>query len=154
MTLATTHLPAPAWRCATDMARSNNPPRILVAEDDVEVRCLVAAALREDGYEVVEALDGGRLLVQVAAAYGRHGRKVACDVIVSDIRMPVCSGLEVLEGLRKAQCTTPVILMTAFGDEATREYVTSLRAVLFDKPFDVDDLRTAVMNLLPGHRSD
>ena len=150
MTLASACPPAAAWRCLTPRSCSHRPPRILVADDDVEVRCLVAGALRKDGYEVVEALDGGRLLVQVAAAYGRHGRDVACDVIVSDIRMPVCSGLEVLEGLRKAQCTTPVILMTAFGDEGTSEYVQSLRAILFHKPFDVDDLRTAVMNLLPG----
>ncbi len=39
--------------------------------------------------------------------------------------------------------------MTAFGDEATRKQAESLKAVLFDKPFDIDDLRTAVANMLP-----
>ena len=40
--------------------------------------------------------------------------------------------------------------MTAFGDEATRRRAASLTAVLFDKPFDLDDLRAAVASLLPG----
>jgi len=41
-----------------------------------------------------------------------------------------------------------VILMTAFGDDATRAHAARLGALLFDKPFDLDDLRTAAMSLL------
>ena len=51
------------------------PPRILLADDDVVLRVLVAAALREDGYEVLESQDGGRLLVQIAAAYAGRSRE-------------------------------------------------------------------------------
>jgi DNA-binding response OmpR family regulator len=123
--------------------------RILLADDDVELRVLVATALREDGYEVVEVHDGGRLLVQVAAAYAGQGPDSVCDLIVADIRMPVSSGVQILECLRKAHWVTPVILITAFGTRAIRRYVESLGAVLFHKPFDLDDLRTAVVNLLP-----
>jgi DNA-binding response OmpR family regulator len=130
------------------------PPRILLADDDVVLRTLVASALREDGYEVVESQDGGRLLVQIAGAYAGRGRDVICDLIVSDIRMPVCSGVQILEGLRKAHWTTPVILITAFANEATRKHVESLRAIVLDKPFDLDDLRTAVASLLPEEGSD
>jgi CheY-like chemotaxis protein len=130
------------------------PPRILLADDDVVLRLLVAAALREDGYEVLESEDGGRLLVQIAGAYAGHGRDVICDMIVSDIRMPVCSGVEILEVLRKAHWTTPVILITGFGNEATRKHVEALHAIVLDKPFDLDDLRTAVASLLPGEGSD
>ena len=66
--------------------------------------------------------------------------------------MPICTGLQILEALRQAHWHTPVILMTAFGDEATRKRAESLLAVLFDKPFDMDDLRTAVAHLLPRDR--
>jgi DNA-binding response OmpR family regulator len=118
------------------------------------LRSLVAAALREDGYEVVESEDGGRLLVQIAGAYAGLGREIICDMIVSDIRMPVCSGIQILEGLRKAHWTTPVILITGFGNEATRRHAESLRAIVLDKPFDLDDLRTAMADLLPGEGSD
>lgn len=124
-------------------------PRVVVAEDDDEMRRLVVEALEKDGYDVEEARDGGRLLVR-AAAYYTHRAKVAdVDLIVSDIRMPICSGLQILEGLREAHWHVPVILMTAFGDDATRARAEKLGAVLFDKPFDMDDLRTAVRSLAP-----
>lgn len=124
------------------------PVRILLAEDDYEMRDLVASALRKDGYEVVDIPDGGRLLVQIAESYLAGKAYDAYDLVISDVRMPVCSGLQILEGLRRARWTAPVILMTAFGDEQTRTRAHMLDAILFDKPFDVDDLRTAVMNLL------
>ncbi len=126
---------------------SDRPHRILLAEDDDEWRNLIALNLRRDGHQVMEASDGGRLLVRMAAAYKRT--RDTFDLVISDIRMPVCSGLQILEALRGAHWPTPVILMTAFGDDATRKQVERLNAVLFDKPFDIDDLRTAVLNLVP-----
>jgi CheY-like chemotaxis protein len=129
------------------------PFRILVAEDDFEMRRVVADALRDDGHEVVELADGGRFLVDIAARLKAGTDADSADLIVSDIRMPVCTGLQILEVLRQARWRTPVILMTAFGDDATRRQAESLTAILFDKPFDLDDLRTAVANLLPRERS-
>jgi CheY-like chemotaxis protein len=67
-------------------------------------------------------------------------------VIVSDIRLPGYSGFDLLEALHDAQCDTPVILMTAFGDQETHDKARRLGAVaIFDKPFDADDLSTAVL---------
>jgi DNA-binding response OmpR family regulator len=127
--------------------RVHSPARILVAEDDAEMRRLVADALRKDGYEVTEASDGGRLLVEVTALYQHPERQP--DLIVSDVRMPICTGLAILEQMRRAHWTMPVILMTAFGDDETRTRADMLGAILFDKPFALDDLRTAVLNVLP-----
>jgi CheY-like chemotaxis protein len=142
----------PPWRRAPGPAEPHPRPfRVLVAEDDAEMRSLVSDVLRGDGYEVIEAEHGGRLLVDVAAQLKAEGSAVneALDLIVSDIRMPICTGLQILSALREAHLTLPVILMTAFGDDTTRTQAESLGAVLFDKPFDLDDLRTAVANLLP-----
>lgn len=111
------------------------------------MRRLVVEALRADGYEVHEATDGGRLLVNVMTHYSDGDADL--DLIVSDVRMPICSGLDIVEQLRKSHWAVPVILMTAFGDEGTRARAEALGAVLFDKPFAIDDLRTAVMNMLP-----
>lgn len=113
----------------------------------MEMRRLVVEALRADGYEVHEATDGGRLLVNVMTQYA--GGDADLDLIVSDIRMPVCTGLDIVEQLRKTRWNVPVILMTAFGDAGTRARAEALGAVLFDKPFAIDDLRTAVWNMLP-----
>lgn len=128
---------------------TNDPPCILLAEDDIEMRELVAAALRGDGYDVTEVSDGGRLLMRIGRTYLSGTSDLAYDMVISDIRMPVCNGLKILEGLRAARWSTPVILMTAFGDRSTRSRVEKLGAILLDKPFDLDDLRTAVLNLVP-----
>jgi CheY-like chemotaxis protein len=126
--------------------------RVIVAEDDPEMRRLVVEALRKDGHQVTEAADGGRLLVQIAEAFDRDPSLSAVDVIVSDVRMPVCNGIELLERLADARWRVPMILMTAFGDEDTRKRAERLGAVLFDKPLSLDALRAAV-NRLAARRS-
>jgi DNA-binding response OmpR family regulator len=140
--------PEPPWRVALTAAPVHEPPRVLVAEDDADMRRLVVEALRRDGYDVTAVSDGGRLLVTIAhELVDKNGAELA-DLVVSDVRMPVCSGMQILEQLRAARWRVPVILMTAFGDAATREHARTLGALLFDKPFDLDDLRTAVASLL------
>lgn len=121
--------------------------RVLVAEDDPEMRRLVVEALRKDGHQVTEATDGGRLLVHIAEAFDRDPSLSLVDVIVSDVRMPVCSGLELLERLADARWRVPVILMTAFGDEDTRKRAERIGAVLFDKPLSLEALRETVNRL-------
>ncbi len=120
----------------------HTPPCVLVAEDDAEMRRLVVEALRRDGYDVREARDGGELL-------GAASQSAEVDLIVSDVRMPAFTGMQILAALRDGGSTVPVILMTAFGDDDTRARAETLGAILFDKPFALDDLRTAVMNMLP-----
>ena len=124
----------------------HDPPRVLVAEDDADMRRLVVEALEADGCIVASVPDGGRLLVEIAHQCAREFE--AIDLIVSDIRMPVASGLRIVEALRTIHCWTPVILMTAFGDDATRAQAEMLGTLLFDKPFEVDDLRAAARSLL------
>lgn len=121
------------------------PPHILVAEDDDEMRALLAQTLRANGYEVGEYSDGLRLVARLASAQAGE-----FDAIVSDIRMPGASGLAILEGLKKCQDAPPVILITAFGDRETHELARRLGAAgMFDKPFDVDELLAALRRIAP-----
>jgi len=119
-----------------------------VADDDSDLLALVAEALREDGYDVVEESDGGRLLVRLSAIYALKGTIDPIDLIVSDVCMPVCSGLDLLLGLRNAHWSTPVILMTGFGDPDIRSRARHLGAVLLEKPFPASTLRERVKSLL------
>lgn len=132
---------------ARDSAQQR-PKRILVAEDDLEMRTLVAEALWRDGYDVLSVGDGGSLVVQVSEQLD-HPESGAFDLIISDVRMPVTGGMAVLEALRRVGCNVAVIVMTAFGDEFTRRRVHELGAVFFEKPFALDDLRHAVSALVP-----
>jgi DNA-binding response OmpR family regulator len=139
-----------ARRLAHPLLSTKSRPRILLAEDDQEMRSLVASALRADGYEVIEVADGGRLLACVGTTYMNGTSDIAYDLLVSDIRMPAYNGIDILEGLREAGWPTPVILMTGFGNRETSARAEELGATLFNKPFDIDDLRTAVRHLIPG----
>jgi DNA-binding response OmpR family regulator len=122
--------------------------RILVAEDDLEMRRLVLESLRSDGHDAVDVSDGGQLLVHLTSIYRLRPDPEPIDVVVTDIRMPVCSGLDIVQGLRDAEWTTPVVIMTAFGDAKTRAHAARLGAVLLDKPFKMSTLRSIVRDLL------
>ncbi|MGA7119856.1 MAG: response regulator [Polyangiaceae bacterium] len=123
-------------------------PRVLVAEDDNEMRRVVVETLQKDGYAVSEVPDGGRLLVTMAREYMHEDGAELVDLLVTDIRMPICSGMQILEQLRAVHCRLPIVLMTAFGDEATRRRARTLEAVLLDKPFQIEDLRAVVARQL------
>lgn len=129
---------------------ARNLPRILVAEDDKEMRSLLALKLRSSGYEVLEAYSGWNLLELLSSHLLPDGDKFEdVDLIISDIRMPGVSGLEVLEGMQKARGFPPMILITAFGDDRTHEDAARFgAAAMFDKPFPMDDLLAKVKDLL------
>jgi DNA-binding response OmpR family regulator len=127
-----------------DVAAVLAPTRVLLAEDDNEMRRMLATALRRDGYEVEEARDGCELLARVRSSLLSTDDGAPVELVVSDVRMPGWSGLEVLEKLREEDWAVPVILITAFGDEETRRKAREYGATLvLDKPFDVGDLCAA-----------
>jgi len=132
--------------------RARPRPRVLLAEDDVEMRRLLAATLRRDGCEVLEAADGNELLAFISDEVIRAGGIVSSlriDLIVSDIRMPGLTGLAVLAGLHEARLPIPVVLVTAFGDDETHRLARRHgAAVVLDKPFGLDDFRSAVLRLV------
>ncbi len=64
--------------------------------------------------------------------------------------MPGFTGLQILHGIRRSDWSTPVILITGYGTEEVQKEARRLGALaFFNKPFDVDDLRTAILNALP-----
>jgi DNA-binding response OmpR family regulator len=129
--------------------RANFPRRVLLAEDDEQMRRLLASALRRDGYEVVEASDGIECMKHMAPP-SEEGASPVADLIISDIRMPGRSGLEILRLTRARNLDVPVILITAFGAAETHAEGQRLgAAAVFDKPFDLDDLRAMVLELVP-----
>jgi two-component system response regulator (stage 0 sporulation protein F) len=129
---------------------SPKPYHILVAEDDYEMRVMLAFALRRAGYQVTECSDGAGLLTYLEAFLLPNGigpKDLA--LIVSDICMPGFTGMEVLEGASEIEGFPPVILITAFGDEKTHALAEKFgAAAMFDKPFDMDDLLAKVHEVL------
>lgn len=124
-------------------------PRILIAEDDDEMRWLLATLLRRDGYEVLEAPDGRRV-VEELPSLSDPARPCGVDLVVSDIRMPGIDGLELVRWLGLRRDPPPIILITAFGSERVHDKARDLgAAAVFDKPFEFDDFRSFVRNVIP-----
>ncbi|MFO0585955.1 MAG: response regulator [Polyangiaceae bacterium] len=128
------------------LATPTEKRKIVVAEDDTEMRALLSEMMRRDGYEVREVKDGRELLLVLEDVCLRG---IAPDLIVSDIRMPGYTGLELLWAMREADIVLPVILITAFSDRKVRDRARRGGAILVDKPLDFDDLRRIVRKMVP-----
>jgi len=123
------------------------PVRVLLADDDREVRRSLAMKLRRDGYQVSEFADGDALLADLRAA-PRFAALAPPDVLVCDLDMPGLSGFDLLAALRCRAVAARVILTSASDDLATRAQAAPLHPVaLLRKPLDVDDLRTLILRL-------
>jgi DNA-binding response OmpR family regulator len=117
--------------------------RILVADDDVEMRRMLCAVLRRSGFQVEVAEDGHAVRTRLESAVAKP------DIIITDLRMPGWSGFHVLEWTRKSLPRARVILITAFGDEQTHRRAAALgAAAVFDKPFDCGELLDAIGGLV------
>lgn len=120
---------------------------ILLAEDDREMRRLLEWRLSRDGYEVQSCTNGFELLGHIDSASNREARKF--DLIVSDIRMPGFTGMEILEYVNSNGGRPPIVLITAFGDDDTRAKAEQLNAAtILDKPFDLDEFAVVVRRIL------
>lgn len=114
--------------------------RLLVIDDEPNIRELLAAALRFAGFEVTTAPDGPQGLT---AARSRP------DLVLLDVMMPGLSGLEVLRRMRGEGLAMPVLLLTA--KDATEDKVSGLTLGADDyvtKPFSLDELVARVRALL------
>ena len=108
-------------------------PRILLIDDDAAVRESMSRTLKSAGYTVQSAASG-----EEGLAVARQG---SFDVILSDMRMPGMSGLDVLRKLRDARVDSVFIIMTGFGTVDTAVEAMKLGAVDFvQKPFFRDEL--------------
>jgi DNA-binding NtrC family response regulator len=107
---------------------------VLLVEDKVELRAMLRKALERSDYEVEEAPDGRAAIDKV-----RNRRYL---LVLSDLKLPGNSGLDVLREARRAEPTLPVIIMTAYG--SVDEAVTAMKEGAFDfiqKPVDLDHLK-------------
>ena len=124
-------------------------PRILLAEDDEEMRRLLVQALCVAGYEVIQCRDGMEFMGHLES-FILDRTRLDFKLIISDILMPGLTGLEIFEDLHDFEGFPPMILITAFGDESTHRKAKQLgAAAMFDKPFDVSELLAKVHELLP-----
>jgi two-component system, response regulator, stage 0 sporulation protein F len=121
---------------------SGNLVRVSLAEDDGEMRAIIAEELRKHGYDVREAVDGDQMIELLRSV--RHAPLGGAGVIVMDVQLPEHTGMELLAVLRSSGWSNPVILITAFGDPKLHAEALALGALVIDRPLDLDELRAAI----------
>jgi len=116
-------------------------PRILVIEDEVEIRSIVKNHLVNANYEVVEAEQGEEAIQKI----NKGDNPLCIDAAICDIRMPKINGMEAISYFQKEYPTLPLIVMTGFPD--TQRAVSLLKNGVKDylvKPVEKDTLLAAV----------
>ena len=117
--------------------------RILVAEDNDDLRDLVARALSDDGHDITATADGADALEQLNKHDG------AFDLLLSDVKMPVMDGIALALATGRDHPNVSIVLMTGYADQRERTY--GLDALVRDvvaKPFTLEQIKGAVRGAL------
>ena len=119
--------------------------RLLIADDDKNLRYSFRTMMKKEGYEVDEASSGPSAIQKVAES--RY------DAVVMDVRMPGMSGLEAFSRIHAGHPKLPVIIATAYG--TTETAIEAMRLGAYDyvlKPFDVEELKRIVASAVEDSR--
>ncbi|MCD6293407.1 MAG: sigma-54-dependent Fis family transcriptional regulator [Deltaproteobacteria bacterium] len=118
---------------------------ILIVDDEKNYLVVLEALLGAEGYEIVTARDA-KMAVSIL-------RETDLDLIITDMKMPSMSGMELLETCKKINPEIPVIMMTAFGSiEMAVEAMKKLAYDYIQKPFENDQLKLTVKKAMENHR--
>ena len=116
-------------------------PRILVVDDDQNAAAALADLLRDEGYATEVAYRGNDAL-----ALERTFRP---DLLITDMHMPVMSGVELLHALRQGRRSVPAILMTTDASDSARRRAQELGASdILDKPLILRDMLASIQRAL------
>ena len=116
------------------------PLRILLADDERAIAITLADDLKRAGHQVTVASDGAEARQAL--------QKGAFDVLVTDIRMPQVSGVELLEELKRSEAPTEVVIITGYG--TIESAVEAMKKGAFDyilKPFDNEEILVALRKI-------
>lgn len=111
--------------------------RILVADDEENIRMLLSETLKDEGYEIVEVTNGDEAVKEV--------KKSDFDCVLMDVRMPVLDGMEAFLKIREIRNNLPVIFLTAYGSSDLA--IKAMKKGAYDyltKPFDLEELKVKV----------
>ena len=120
--------------------------KILVVDDEAGARELFQSILSDEGYEVSLATNG-----EEALAMFKSG---AFDLVITDIKMPVMDGLQLLQEIRNTGSKTDVIMVTAYGEVESYLKAMSLGAAEYiNKPIRIKELKRIVSKVLTERKA-
>ena len=115
--------------------------RIMIIEDDEEMRSLMKDFFEEEGFETDSVSNGVDALRKLS--------KDHFDLVITDIRMPGLTGLDILPTIRRLKPETPIIVMTAYGsDDVRRRSLERGATIYLEKPIHLSKLRTVIREMV------
>jgi CheY-like chemotaxis protein len=128
--------------------RSALKGRVLIIDDEAEIRRNLTIGLTQEGYSAVACPDGISAIHELNSA---REKGIAYDYLITDIFMPDIDGLKILKVIKIQYPELPVLVITGFGDEALRlKALSETNTGYLDKPFEIPDLVAALDQLSPG----
>lgn len=122
--------------------------RVLIIDDEAEIRRNLTIGLTQEGYSAVACPDGISAIHELNTS---REKGIAYDYLVTDIFMPDIDGLKILKVIKIQHPDLPVLVITGFGDEALKlTALSELNTGYLDKPFEIPDLVKALEELAPG----
>jgi two-component system response regulator (stage 0 sporulation protein F) len=122
------------------------PMKILVVDDEEGARDLFNTILSDEGYDVSLA-SGGEEALELF-------KNNPFDLVITDIKMPVMDGLQLLQEIRKMGSKTDVIMVTAYGEVESYLKAMSLGAAEYiNKPIRIKELKRIVLKILTEYRA-
>jgi two-component system, response regulator, stage 0 sporulation protein F len=120
--------------------------KILVVDDEEGARELFFTILSDEGYDITLANNGEEALAKF--------KSEACDLVITDIKMPVMDGLQLLQEIRKTGSKTDVIMVTAYGEVESYLKAMSLGAAEYiNKPIRIKELKRIVHKVLTERKA-
>jgi CheY-like chemotaxis protein len=122
--------------------------RVLIIDDEAEIRRNLTIGLTQEGYSAVACPDGISAIHELNAS---QEKGIAYDYLITDIFMPDIDGLKILKVIKIQHPDLPVLVITGFGDEALKlKALSEPNTGYLDKPFEIPDLVEALEDLAPG----
>ena len=122
--------------------------RVLLIDDEAEIRRNLSVGLMQEDYDVVACPDGISAIHELDNA---RSRGEAFDCLVTDIFMPDIDGMKILRVIKSMFPELPVLIITGFGDDTLKNLALSeYNTAYLDKPFEVSELVSSLEELVPG----
>ena len=135
-----------AWKVLNTSAMKPNAdeepmPNILIVEDDAATAWALEQSLSDEGYAVTAVDSAEKALAQL--------KRQSFELVITDLRLPRMDGLELVRRVQARKQPAPVIVVTAYGSEATLKQLADQGVhASFPKPFQMDRLRKSVESAL------
>lgn len=136
---------APVESAVESMARAGKNKTVLVVDDEEPIRALMARTLGKVGYQVYQAQDG-----EEAVSVWMNSTE-PIDLVITDVSMPRCTGIQLTSRLWAVQPDLPILLISGYPRDDSESSLADGNIEFLAKPFRLDELLNNVGELLTRH---